>query len=69
MLIVNLLQLDLEKRFKLSNLIRKTIQNLKEYIPGEQPSDKNLIKLNTNENPYLPSPMFRTFYRWLKFQI
>ena len=56
MLIVNLLQLDLEKRFKLSNLIRKTIQNLKEYIPGEQPSDKNLIKLNTNENPYLPSP-------------
>lgn len=56
MLIVNLLQLDLEKRFKLSNLIRKSIQNLKEYIPGEQPSDKNLIKLNTNENPYLPSP-------------
>ena len=46
MLIVNLLQLDLEKRFKLSNLIRKSIQNLKEYIPGEQPSDKNLIKLN-----------------------
>jgi len=56
MLIVNLLPLDLEKRFKLSNLIRKSVQNLKGYVPGEQPFDQNIIKLNTNENPYLPSP-------------
>ncbi|MCS1407396.1 MAG: Histidinol-phosphate aminotransferase [Verrucomicrobia subdivision 3 bacterium] len=26
------------------------------YTPGEQPDDPNLIKLNTNENPYEPAP-------------
>jgi len=26
------------------------------YIPGEQVNKKNIIKLNTNENPYAPSP-------------
>ena len=32
------------------------VQRLTPYVPGEQPKVANLIKLNTNENPYGPSP-------------
>ncbi|MCU7920621.1 MAG: histidinol-phosphate transaminase [Candidatus Thiodiazotropha sp. (ex Epidulcina cf. delphinae)] len=32
------------------------VNQLSPYVPGEQPEIDNLIKLNTNENPYGPSP-------------
>lgn len=35
---------------------RQEIDAMDGYAPGEQPKDKSIIKLNTNENPYPPSP-------------
>jgi histidinol-phosphate aminotransferase len=34
----------------------RRLRGLAPYVPGEQPRDRRFIKLNTNENPYPPSP-------------
>ncbi|MDD5556733.1 MAG: histidinol-phosphate transaminase [bacterium] len=40
-------------------IVRRAIERMEGYRPGEQPSDGKFIKLNTNENPYPPSPRVR----------
>ena len=38
------------------NLWEQNIRKVVPYVPGEQPQQEDRIKLNTNENPYPPSP-------------
>src|SRR5882762_5438023 len=40
----------------MSPFLRPNIRAMAGYTPGEQPRDGAFIKLNTNENPYPPSP-------------
>ena len=40
----------------MSRFWSSVVHSLSPYVPGEQPKPDGIIKLNTNENPYGPSP-------------
>lgn len=35
---------------------KNNLRNIEPYVPGEQSKDKDIVKINANENPYPPSP-------------
>jgi len=47
---------SLLKEYTMNIYWSEAVKRLDPYVPGEQPKDKRYIKLNTNENPYGPSP-------------
>lgn len=40
----------------MDNLWTKNLRDIDPYVPGEQSSEKDIVKINANENPYPPSP-------------
>ena len=40
----------------MTKLFADKLRQVDPYVPGEQSKNKNIIKLNANENPYPPSP-------------
>ena len=49
-------------------MFAQRLKNLKPYKPGEQPKDRDYIKLNANENPYLPSPKIKDVLKDINLQ-
>lgn len=48
--------LRIPERIPMSIYWSELVHRLTPYVPGEQPKISNLVKINTNENPYGPSP-------------
>ena len=51
----------------MQNFLSKKARSVTPYTAGEQPSDRQYVKLNTNENPYPPSPKALEAYRRYDF--
>ncbi|MCZ8343965.1 MAG: histidinol-phosphate transaminase [Leptospira sp.] len=50
----------MNQKLQIEGWVRKEVLDFKPYTPGEQPSlSAETIKLNTNENPYPPSPKIK----------
>jgi histidinol-phosphate aminotransferase len=49
-----------EERVPTSDFFLPHISRMAGYVPGEQPREAGFIKLNTNENPYPPSPRVKS---------
>lgn len=40
----------------MNDLWKKNLRDIEPYVPGEQSNDRDIVKINANENPYPPSP-------------